>query len=166
MVETPTHRPARLACSFAVLLFLLGGPQAGALGLGDPANNGGPDKYDQKTLPYHLDMSRPRVAQPIKLTPSEKGGAPKFVQVEIASLENPKKHALTFEVSYELGEKKIHLGSFSLYPADNPGRFLVATQGKLGSEGAIVLTLTVPKGIDPSDTINVTVRKIALTGGG
>jgi hypothetical protein len=66
-------------------------------------------------------------------------------------------------VSYQPnGEKNIYLGSFSLYPADNPGKFLVATQGKLGSEGAIILTLVVPEKIDASDRISVTVKKIDL----
>jgi hypothetical protein len=55
---------------------------------------------------------------------------------------NPERHSLTFEVSFrpERGPA-VPLGVFSLFPADNPGRFIVATAGKAQGQGEIVLIL-------------------------
>ncbi len=114
---------------------------------------------------YYLDLSKPSVTQPIE----PKGGGQegyKFVQVEVTEVLNPKKYPLTFEVRYQSKNNvKTYLGSFSLYPADNPGKFIVATQGKVKDEGAIILSLVIPDKIDSRDTIKVTVKKIKFLKG-
>lgn len=85
----------------------------------------------------------------------------KFVQVEVTKVVNPEKYAIAFEVDYrEKPDVTTHLGSFSLYPSDNPGKFIVPTQGKLKNEGGIVLTMVLPNDPNPSDTLRVTVKRL------
>lgn len=114
---------------------------------------------------YYLDLSKPSVTQPIDARSGGQQGF-KFVQVEVTEVVNPKKYPLTFEVRYQSKNNvKTYLGSFSLYPADNPGKFIVATQGKVKDEGAIILSLVPPDKIDSRDTIKVAVKKIKLLKG-
>jgi hypothetical protein len=55
---------------------------------------------------------------------------------------NPGRLPLSFRVDYRPeGGGTERLGEFSLYPADNPGRFIVATGGKARRRGEIVLTM-------------------------
>jgi hypothetical protein len=120
---------------------------------------------DNETL-YYLDINKPSIVQPLDPRHMEQGRAYKFVQVEVAKVVNPKKYPLTFQVYYQLSsDVKTYLGSFSLYPADNPGKFIVATQGKLKNEGAIVLSLVIPDNVDTGDTVKVAVKKIKLLKG-
>ncbi|MEP7345070.1 MAG: hypothetical protein ABI877_07380 [Gemmatimonadaceae bacterium] len=111
------------------------------------------------TLNY-LDLSKPSLRQ--ALDPKETGHERyRFVQVEVIQVTNPQKHPLTFEVRYEPANGAASsLGSFSLYPADNPGKFIVATQGKLRDEGVIVLSLVTPDKIDGRDSIRVAVGRV------
>lgn len=109
---------------------------------------------------FYLELSNPSITQPLK--PDEGPGA-KFVQVEVTEVVNPNKYPLSFEVRYQTGGgTKIYLGSFSLYPADHPGKFIVATQGKVKDEGAIILTMVVSDKVDSRDSIKVGVKKIRL----
>lgn len=114
---------------------------------------------------YYLDINKPSIVQPIEPGDKVQEGC-KFVQVEVTKVLNPKRHPLTFQVHYQLKrDEKIYLGSFSLYPADNPGKFIVATQGKLKNEGAIILSLITPDEIDAQDELRVTVKKIKFLKG-
>ena len=87
------------------------------------------------------------------------------VEIDIADVVNPKRIRLTFEVHYQResgnGEKLL-LGSFALYPPDNPGKFIVATGGRLRSGGAIVLSMRVLDEVGPEDRVRVTVRQISF----
>ncbi|MDQ2974273.1 MAG: hypothetical protein M3R69_02535, partial [Acidobacteriota bacterium] len=115
---------------------------------------------DQKL--YYLDLNKPSIVQPIDAQ-SEAAERYKFVQVEVVEVVNPKKHPVAFQVHYQTRtNEKIYLGSFGLYPSDNPGKFIVATQGKLKNEGAIVLTLVVQDKVDAADTVRVGIKKIKL----
>ena len=70
---------------------------------------------------------------------------------------------VAFDVRYraESGER-IHLGTFSLYPPDNPGRFIVATQGRVRGHGAIEITM-VPLGIEKfTGPVRVVLGRISL----
>jgi hypothetical protein len=88
------------------------------------------------------------------------------VQVEVVEVLNPKKYALTFEVHYQpKSNTKIYLGSFSLYPADNPGKFIVPTQGKVKNEGAIVLSMVMADKVNVGDPLKVGVKKIKFLKG-
>jgi len=55
---------------------------------------------------------------------------------------------------------KILLGSFSLYPVTNPGRFIVPTQGKVKSEGKIILSLAKSDRMVAGDVVRVGVKKL------
>jgi hypothetical protein len=113
---------------------------------------------------YNLDISNPSINQPIK--PTNGVEAAKFVQVEVAEVLNPKRYALTFEVHYQpTSTPKIYLGSFSLYPADNPGKFIVPTQGKVKNEGAIVLSMLIADKVNTGDLVKVRVKKIKFLKG-
>jgi len=109
---------------------------------------------------FHLTLASRSVTQPV--APDEVPGA-RFVQVEVTDVVNRKKLPLSFEVRYQAKDKtKIYLGSFALYPADNPGKFIVATQGKVKGDGSIVLTMVLSEHVDAADVVNVTIKRMRL----
>jgi hypothetical protein len=111
---------------------------------------------------FSLDLANRSVTKPIGSGLADAASA-KFVEVDISEVVNPKRLRLTFEVHYqpENGEQ-LQLGSFGLFPPDNPGRFIVATRGRLRSGGAIVLSMKVLDEVGPQDRVRVTVRGISL----
>jgi len=111
---------------------------------------------------YYLDANKRSIVQHIELKDFPKEGC-KFVQIEVTKIVNPKMHSLTFEVSYQSeGDVKTNLGSFSPFPADNPGTFIVPAQEKVKNRGAIILSLVIPDKIDSGDTVQVTVKRMTL----
>jgi len=79
----------------------------------------------------------------------------------VVEVKNPKNLVATFKVEYQTkNQEKIFLGTFSLYPSDNPGKFIVPTQGKLRNEGAVVLTLVVPDDFKSGDVFSVAVKRM------
>lgn len=128
-----------------------------------PHNTIGAKTINNDTL-YDFDVNKKSIAQPFD--PMIMKERYKFVQVEVTKVINPKKHPVTFEVHYEMiNNEKIFLGSFSLYPSDNPGKFIVPTQGKLKNSGYIILSLIIPGEVKPNDTLKVTTKKIELIKG-
>ena len=114
---------------------------------------------------YYLDVSNPSLSQPIEPANDGAEGA-KFVQVEVAEVLNPNKYALTFEVWYQPKRNaKIYLGGFSLYPADNPGKFIVPTQSRVKNEGAIVLAMVIADRPGIRDLVKVGVKRIRFLKG-
>jgi hypothetical protein len=169
-------RPGKLgfhnAGSFVCLLTLLCFPaNCGTSDLGAESNantlkrdSGGSAIKSDDSL-YDLDIRNPSLSQPIEPANDGVEGA-KFVQVEVAEVLNPKKYALTFEVWYQpKSNAKIYLGGFSLYPADNPGKFIVPTQSKVKNEGAIVLTMVIADKPGIRDLVKVGVKKIRFLKG-
>jgi len=132
-----------------------------ALHVTNPANaNASPtlnqDKRNDETR--HLDLEKPELEQAIQ--PSDLVQS-KFVQVEVSAVTNPNNRPARFEVFYQPKEgEKILLGSFSLYPPSKPGKFIVPTQGKLKSEGKLILSLAKPEGVAAGDQVSVSVRKL------
>src|SRR5262249_33953493 len=111
---------------------------------------------------YHLDQNKTSIVQRIESKDRLDEGC-KFVQVEVVKVVNPKRYALTFKVRYRSSEgNETPLGSFSLYPADNPGKFIVPAQGKVRNQGAIVLSMVIEDKMDPKDTIEVAVKRITF----
>ena len=109
---------------------------------------------------YYLDLANRSITQPV--VPEEVSGA-RFVRVEVTKVVNRKRIPLSFEVRYQAkDDTRIYLGSFALYPADNPGTFIVATQNKVKGDGAIVLTLVVSEKVDAQDVVKVGIKRIAL----
>jgi hypothetical protein len=87
-----------------------------------------------------IDGETPAIAVPIdaRAQASDRG----FVAVEVREVVNPRRVPLTFEVRFQpAGGDAVRLGEFSLFPADNPGRFIVATQGRIRGPGSIVVSL-------------------------
>lgn len=114
---------------------------------------------------YYLDAKNRTHSQPIErgIVEPEKY---KFVEVEILKATNPKLHPVTFEVHYETANReKIFLGTFSLFPSDNPGKFIVPTQGKLRAEGNLILSLILPEDSAGDDKLQIAVKKMALREG-
>ncbi|HXI23509.1 MAG TPA: hypothetical protein VNG71_06515 [Pyrinomonadaceae bacterium] len=108
---------------------------------------------------YHLDAKKPALVQPIEA--ADRAQDSKFVQVEVVEVKNPKNLAATFKVEYQgKDQEKVFLGTFSLYPSDNPGKFIVATQGKLRNEGAVVLTLVIPDEFKSGDVFSLAVKRM------
>jgi len=108
---------------------------------------------------YRLDAQKPTLVQAIE--PADRAPDSKFVQVEVVEVKNPKNLAATFKVEYQTrDQEKIFLGTFSLYPSDNPGRFIVPTQGKLRNEGAVVLTLVIPDEFKSGDVFSLAVKRM------
>ena len=112
-----------------------------------------------------LDLRNRDVVQPIgpAMAAPEKQ---KFVQVEIAEVFNPAGIRVAFDVDFQpAGGEKIRLGTFTIFPLDNPGTFLVATQGRLRAGGSIVVSMVVLDAIGPQDELRVKLRGISLRDG-
>jgi hypothetical protein len=108
-----------------------------------------------------LDTKTPSITLPIKES-GEAIASAKFVRVEVVEVRNPNRYALTFEVHYQpKNGTKVNLGSFSLFPADNPGTFIVATQGKIKQGGSLVLTMVVLDRVT-SESPRVRIESISL----
>jgi hypothetical protein len=86
----------------------------------------------------------------------------KFVEIEVVKVVNPMRHPVRFEVFYEVGDAKELLGTFSLFPADNPGKFIVPTQGKLKSEGKLILSFILPEDAAKDDELRIDVKALKL----
>ena len=111
----------------------------------------------------HLDLASPTLTQALGAEGALVRDA-KFVQVDVSSVINPKRRTVTIAVDYAPPTgPRVHLGSFSLFPADNPGKFIIATQGKLRPEGSVVLTLQPPPNATIADTVRLVIRSIRLS---
>jgi hypothetical protein len=126
-----------------------------------PANQN--NKSDQAV--YSLDLQNPETTQ--KILP-EDGDAAKarFVQVQIIAVTNPRKLPVRFQVYYQPDDgEKVLLGGFSLYPPDNPGKFIVPTQGKVKAQGKLILSLVKSDQVIAGDVIEVTVNPMKFVNG-
>jgi|ERR1051326_176681 hypothetical protein len=109
---------------------------------------------------YFLDLDKPEIEQPVEAGDAELANA-KFVQVEVTQVTNPKNRPARFEVRYQPKDgEKIFLGSFSLFPPNNPGKFIVPTQGKVKREGKLILTLAKSDKTVAGDVVRVGVKKL------
>lgn len=89
----------------------------------------------------YLGSDNPLISSPVSA--ADVARSPKFVVVRITQVQNPRRVPLSFTVSFRPARgEKFTLGTFSLYPADRPGRFIVATQGKVEPSGEILVELT------------------------
>ena len=88
---------------------------------------------------------------------------PKYIEVEVSKVINRKLNSLSFEVHYqEDGGEKLLVGTFSLYPADNPGQFLIATRNLLEKEGDLSISFLLTEETTKQDTIIVEIKSIRL----
>lgn len=109
-----------------------------------------------------IDLAHPSVEQHVDLSGTDPALS-RFVQIHIDSVVNPKHIGVLFEVAFlPDGGSRVHLGSFSLYPPDHPGTFIVATQHRVRSSGSIIISLsTVPK-VDATTPLSIGIANVAL----
>ena len=87
-----------------------------------------------------------------------------FVQLEITQLENPNRVPLSLTVEFESPQRgRIYLGSFNVGPGDNPGKFLVATQGTLQAGGKMRVTLLPLRSVSDNEGVRLRLRPLSLT---
>jgi hypothetical protein len=110
---------------------------------------------------YELSLSHPTIQQLIGadiVTPEKQ----KFVHISVTQVSNPQRIPLSFDVHFRPAQgEKIYLGSFSLYPPDNPGKFIVATRGKLENGGTVSVTLVPLQRVNDED-IRVHLERISF----
>ncbi len=111
----------------------------------------------------YLDLEHPSIRQSLSATAGSLKRA-RFVEVDVSAVNNPKRYGLTFEVFFERdGAAPVRLGTFSLYPADNPGKFIVPASGKLTAPGSLIVSMIITDPVDPSaPSPKVAVGKISL----
>jgi hypothetical protein len=149
----------RLGFCVCLLTFAVAACNGTMLHVGSPsqnANTSQKDKSDQAV--FSLDLQNPEITQ--KIQPDDGDAAKgRFVQVEVIKVRNPQKRPAEFQVHYQPNpSEKILLGGFSLYPPDNPGKFIVPTQGKVKAEGTLILSLVKSDRVVAGDVVEVTVR--------
>ncbi len=111
---------------------------------------------------YRMDLANKIAVHPVgtKLIGPERQ---KFVQIEISDVVNPATVPIGFDVHYRPGNgEKVLLGMIALFPPDKPGTFIVATRGLLRRGGAIVVSMLVLKEPEPTDRIQVTLKRISF----
>ena len=151
------HNVCRCLCLIAVAL-------SSCRAANSPYNPSRPEDQAQKqekadSLLY-LDLRTPTLTQKIA-APDKLNPACKFVQIEISKITNPKRYAIQFKLYYlPPTEEKVYLGSFSPFPADNPGKFIVATQGKVKDEGSLMLSMALIDKPERGDDVNVALKKM------
>ena len=153
----------RLGLCVCLLTFAVISCTGTALNVSMPQNTATPnspsnqnDKSDQAV--FSLDLQHPEITQ--KIVPDDGDPAKaRFVQVEVIKATNPQKRPAQFEVYYQPNDgEKILLGGFSLYPPDNPGKFIVPTQGRVKAEGKLILSLVKSDQVVAGDVVKIDVR--------
>ena len=152
-------------CVLALSLALNCGPQRVVNSNNSNAIRSEPSASQSRETLYYLDLNNPSFTQPIQRG-IDKAADARFVQVEVSEVQNPNKLALSFKVHYQSEDRsRVFLGSFSLYPADNPGKFIVATQGKVKDEGAVILEMSTPDQSSQKETVKVGIKRMKLVKG-
>lgn len=86
-----------------------------------------------------------------------------FVQVVVAKISNPERIPISFEVHFHsMDGKKDYLGSFSPFPPDNPGTFIVATRGLLKAGGTVSVTLVALQPVSTTQAVYTCVDSITF----
>lgn len=149
----------RLGCCACLVVVAFTSCNGGSLELVNQKQENKEAAKSDETL-YHLDINKTKIEQPVEPGNREVEGA-KFVQVEVSEVNNPQKYPVKLEVSYQpKDQEKIFLGSFSLFPPNNPGKFIVPTQGRVKGEGKIILTLVTSEQAKAGDTLKVGVKRL------
>lgn len=157
----------RLCCCLCVVTFAVascsgtalhvGTPSQNANGLASPANSPVNQNNKSDQVVYSLDLQNPEIRQ--KIVAEGDATKARFVQVEIVTITNPKKHPAQFEVHYQPnGGERILLGAFSLFPPDNPGKFIVPTQGRVKADGALILSLVKSEQTAAGEILKVSIK--------
>jgi hypothetical protein len=130
--------------------------------LGEPVPAQSPPDVSESRPMHVIDLAHPNFAQHVDFTDSDSKEFD-FVQIRIIQVTNPQRIAVLFEVAFLVdGGSSVRLGSFSLFPPDNPGQFIVATQHRVRSPGSILVSLHTAQPIDASTPLAVGIGSIAL----
>jgi hypothetical protein len=109
-----------------------------------------------------VDLVHPSFSQHVDLTHGD-SAALDFVQIRIVQVANPQRIGVLFEVAFlPDGGSRIRLGGFSLFPPDNPGQFIVATQHQVRASGWIVLSLHTAQPVSTSTPLTIGIGSIML----
>jgi hypothetical protein len=109
----------------------------------------------------YLDQSQPELTR--RIATGKTSTDAKFVEIEVAEVTNPRKYGLAFDVYFQSQRgDRVRLGSFSLFPADNPGRFIVPTQNKIQEDGSIVVSMKIIDPVSEGDSPRVGIRDIQM----
>lgn len=116
---------------------------------------------EEQAVSLRLDLANRTLVYP--LDPGIAAERAKFVQVAIGELFNPRLLRISFELRYRPdGGADVLLGTFSPFPPDNPGTYIVATRGLLRPGGTIVLSMVLLDDVGPGDELRVAVKAISL----
>jgi hypothetical protein len=136
-----------------------------ANGAGEPESGGARVAEETQAGALHLDLANRTLVYPMApaaLDPDKL----KFVRVEIDRLLNPGLIPIMFEVRYRPEQgAEVLLGTFAPFPPNNPGTFIVATQGRLQSGGAVLLSLVPLRQVRAQDALQVDLASISFGSG-
>lgn len=123
---------------------------------------GGPESRPEITTGHVLDLAT-RSARQAFGSASEAAPNKRFVKVEVARVVNPALIPVSFTIHWQphRGERA-YLGSFSLFPPDNPGTFIVSTRDELTPCGDIVVKMVPLQRVDPGTKLRVQLHDISL----
>ncbi|WP_262245556.1 hypothetical protein [Parapedobacter soli] len=105
-------------------------------------------------------LSQPSFRQRIRDV--EMTGRNKFVRVTVDSIFNPNVVAISFELYWHAAGRTQFLGAVAPFPADYPGSFIVATDGKLAGDGQLEFRLVLLDSRDKGAPLKVLVRPLKL----
>lgn len=109
-----------------------------------------------------LDLKNREIVQPIGSELADPARQ-KYVRVQITDVHNPRELRLTFEVRYRFHDsKEVLLGTFALFPPNNPGNFIVATRGELRKGGAVVLSMKILDEVKPGDEVRLAMKPLSF----
>src|SRR3569832_934861 len=147
----------RLGLCVCLLTFAVASCAGTALHVGTPQNSPSNQKEKSDQAVHSLNLQNPEITQ--KIVAEDGPATARFVQVEVVMVTNPRKRPAEFQVHYQPNDgEKILLGAFSLYPPDNPGKFIVPTQGKVKAEGKLILSLVKSDQVVDGDVLEVIIR--------
>jgi hypothetical protein len=146
-------RPAALACILSLCACVAGSHESSM-------DSGGTPEPGKR--PVILDLEHRELVRPIGPDMAEPSRQ-KFVRIEIIQVHNPRQLRLAFEVRFRAdGRKEVLLGTFALFPADNPGDFIVATRGELRKEGTVILSMQVLDELKPGDEVRLSLKPLSF----
>ncbi len=109
---------------------------------------------------HRLSLAAPTLEQPDEAA-SVAASEQAFVRVVVAGVVNPQRIPISFVVRFHARDGKAgYLGSFSLFPPDNPGTFIVATGGKLEAGGRVSITLVPLQPVPAMQVVSVCVGSV------
>lgn len=122
------------------------------------------DSVPGKDVPRTMAADRPSLAYSVPCL--DRSAGDKFLRVDIAEVTNPRFVELAFQVHYQRAESDtVYLGSFALFPPNQPGQFIVPAQGKVESTGWILISMEPLQDKEAAGAVRVVVRSVSFADG-